>query len=359
MKKKFSKKDYILVLLAIGLLISTYSVEILKVKEKDKWYEEKLEASILMKRAVQTIKEEKIDLGFEIDKEFDINETGIIGYEISGITTTLGSLESKRTSSNPNFAAVVSDMLKEAKIEKGDHVAVNFSSSFPALNIAVLSALQVLDIHPVAISSIGSSTWGANIPYLTYPDMEEILYNKGILKNKSVAVSLGGAEDIGLDLDQQIVPEIINRIKKYNRKFIYEKNLSENIQARYNIYLENVPEIKAFINVGGNIVSMGSGTEIIDINPGLIMNRKVKQDNDSGLIQIFLSKKIPVIHLLNIKEIAVKYGLPIDPQPLPDIGQGDVYFQEKYPKALVFFLLVITILVTIFYRKRVKSEYDE
>ena len=83
---------------------------------------------------------------------------GIIGVEFNEITTTLGALESKRTSANPNFAAVLVDLLLEADLEEGDKVAMNLSSSFPALNIASIVACETLDLEPVIISSIGSSS---------------------------------------------------------------------------------------------------------------------------------------------------------------------------------------------------------
>ncbi|MCT4606522.1 MAG: poly-gamma-glutamate system protein [Marinisporobacter sp.] len=357
MKKKFHKKDYILVGLAIGLLLSMWMIESFKEKEKDLFYKEKIAASRLMKKSIEAIKEEKIKRGYTINQDFDKNKTGIIGFEISGITTTLGSLESKRTSSNPNFAAVIIEMLKRAKVNKGDYVAINCSSSFPALNIAVLSAVEVLGIHPVVISSIGSSTWGANTPEFTYMDMEELLYNKGILKNKSIAISLGGAKDIGQDMDQQIVSKIVKRAQEYNRLLIDDENLHRNIQRRYHLYLENSPKIKLFINVGGNMVSMGKNTDMIDLEPGLTEKKQVKIDENSGLMQLFLSKNIPVIHLLNIKKLAVAYGLPVDPQPLPQIGEGEVYFRQKYPKQMVLFVLAMMGIITFIYGKKVK--YDE
>ena len=71
-------------------------------------------------------------------------------------------------------------------------MAVSFSGSFPALNIAVLSAARVLDLHPVIISSVGSSMYGANQPEMTWLDMERILADKGLFPYRSNAASLGG-----------------------------------------------------------------------------------------------------------------------------------------------------------------------
>ena len=138
MKKQFRKEDIIIVFLSIFLLSSVVFVEGGKRLVKDRWYQEKYEAALIMKSCIEEIKQEKIRRNIEINPIYDINNTGIIGVEFNGITTTSGALEAKRTSANPNFAAVMVELLKDADLEKGDNVAVNFSSSFPALNIGVV-----------------------------------------------------------------------------------------------------------------------------------------------------------------------------------------------------------------------------
>ena len=131
-------------------------------------------------------------MGIPVDRRLDTNDTGLIGVEYTDITTTLGSLAAKRTSTNPAFAAVVVDMLDRAGVRRGDAVAVSFSGSFPALNIAVLSAARALDLRPVIISSVGSSTYGANQPEMTWLDMERVLAEAGLFPYRSIAASLGG-----------------------------------------------------------------------------------------------------------------------------------------------------------------------
>jgi poly-gamma-glutamate system protein len=108
-----------------------------------------------------------------VDVVNDPNETALIGQDITPITTDRGYIEAKLTSTNPNFAAVVVDMLKESELEKNDVVAVAFTGSFPGLNIAVHSALQTLKLKPIIITSVGASNWGANDPYYTWLDMEK------------------------------------------------------------------------------------------------------------------------------------------------------------------------------------------
>jgi len=77
-------------------------------------------------------------------------------------------------------------MLMESELKKNDVVAVAFTGSLPGLNIAVLSALQTLNLKPLVITSVGASNWGANDPYFTWLDMERLLYDAEIFNYRSL-----------------------------------------------------------------------------------------------------------------------------------------------------------------------------
>lgn len=100
-------------------------------------------------------------------------EGRLIGPEYSLITTTLAPKEAKQLSTHTDFAAVCVEWLLQAGVRKGNQIAVNLSGSFPALNIAVLSAVKAVGAEPVITSSVGASTWGANDPRFTWLDMEK------------------------------------------------------------------------------------------------------------------------------------------------------------------------------------------
>ena len=70
--------------------------------------------------------------------------------------------------------------------------AIAFSGSFPGLNIAVLSALKVMDLKPVIVSSVGASSYGASDPRFTWPDMQKALYDHGVFTWSPAAVAPGG-----------------------------------------------------------------------------------------------------------------------------------------------------------------------
>jgi hypothetical protein len=62
-------------------------------------------------------------------------------------------------------------------------------------------------------------------------------------------------------------------------------------------------------------------------------------------------KGIPLIHLLDVRNLALKSGLPLDPIPLPEIGKGDIYYQIKYSKTIIMVVLGIIIFLLIFLNK--------
>lgn len=290
---------------------------------------EKLEAAALSQRCMDYIREQKAALGVAVDSAADINGTGLIGQSYSAITTTLGSLEAKRTSTNPNMAAAVVDMLHELGVQRGDRVAVNCSGSFPALNISVLCAIQTLGLDPVLMASFGSSTHGANDPDFTYLDMEYALWEAGLLEHRSDWFSVGGMEDLGKEMSAQVREQVTARLEGLGYRLFYEEELLENIRQRYALY--NREAVSCFINVGGNDVSFGDSSVIVHADGG-ILTRLSENDRSTGLVQLFLRDGVPVIHLLNIKSLAAQYGLPFDPAPMPQVGEGGVYSVRAYHK---------------------------
>ncbi|MCP2521068.1 poly-gamma-glutamate system protein, partial [SCandidatus Aminicenantes bacterium Aminicenantia_JdfR_composite] len=156
-----------------------------------------IKASEIMLRAMETIKNCRKVKGIPFDENVDINKTGLIGIKYSSITTSIGNLEAKRTTTNPNFAGLIIFLLKRIGIKNGDTIAVGASGSFPALIIAVLSASKVMNLKPLIIFSIGASQWGANIPEFNMLDIFDCLLKKRIFNVKPIAVSLGGEKDIG------------------------------------------------------------------------------------------------------------------------------------------------------------------
>ena len=352
-------KDYFLFLLALIFLFINYYLKPKKIKIENKYYSEMVIAAQKDKLLQEEIFKEKLRRGIEIDKSLDKNETGLIGLEWSGITTTLGDIEAKRTSTNPDFAALLVKLFKEAGLKEGDIVAANFSSSFPALNLAFISAADTLGLKAIIITSIGSSTYGGNIEDFTYLDMENYLYSKNLINNRTIAYSLGGAGDIGKEFDKDLIEKIKNRINGYGLKFFYEKEFNKNLENRYKFYKnESQNNIKAFINIGGNLLSLGENADIID-NQKILLAKSIPFK--TGLVGKFLKDGIPVFYLLNIKSIALYYNLEYDPDKFSKIGTSSIYYDSpknfwNYIIVTIFCLFILAHLI--FFRLK-KNKFIE
>ena len=161
-------------------------------------HEYKKQAANLMESAMTVLKETRYGQNpVFLDAINDPNETGLVGPKFSHISTGEGDLDSKLSTLNPNFAALIVEIFLEADLSKGDKVAVSFTGSMPGANLAVMSACQVMGITPYIVSSVGSYHWGATDPDFTWIDMEKILVSQDELTHQSIAVSYGGKSDAG------------------------------------------------------------------------------------------------------------------------------------------------------------------
>ena len=341
------------------LLTAVCLLEHTKIRTPKEHFPVMLDAACRTEKAIEAIKKERLIRNLPLNPFDDPNETGIIGESYTEITTTLGSLESKRSAANPNTAAMVVDMLTRCGISEGDPVAVNLSSSFPGLNTAVLCALDAMKLNGIIINSVGASTYGANLPDFTWLDMEHLLLEQGMITNHSRWFSLGGSDDIGKEMPEEITSAIIKRISGYGLEFLYYENLSENLAARKTIYRNEVNAVSeisknlpaCFINVGGNLLSFGEGDDMVSSQNGILLPQKNsagtqnKKTASGGLIQYYLSENVPVIHLLNLKTLLPAYGLPYDPSPVPAAGNGLIYTEWHYNRGLALFFLAGALII--------------
>ena len=310
-------------------------------------HDSKIKAATLMKQCLQSLKKSRLENSIFIDIENDPNETGLVGVPYSLITTDEGDLDAKLTTLDPNFSAVIVDLLFTAGLEKNDTIAVMLTGSMPGANIALLSACQVMGIHPIIISSIGASQWGANQVDFTWLDMEDILIQNKLINSRSVASSIGGRNDMGRLLSPLGRDLIMENIKNYDLPLIRENRLADNIKKRTDIYNEYHPIDKydGVVNIGGGVASLGTSFNYRLIPPGIV-NRSdiVDIDNSSGIegaFSYFLKRNITGLHILNIKSIIENYNLPFAPIPHPKIGEGVLYAKERYNLTIVFLCFLI------------------
>lgn len=289
--------------------------------------EEMTEASQIMSDAMAVLRECRKAKNLAIDPSSDVNRTGIIGVKSSSITTTLGSLEAKRTSANPNFAGLVVSLLMKAGVRSGDTIAVGASGSFPALIFAVLSAAKAMDLVPLVQASLGASQWGANHPDFHWLHMQKCLMQNGIFSFRPIAVSIGGDQDLGRDMPEEGRALLIKDTEEAGFSVIFEEELKANVESKMRIYSREASgkKIKAFVNIGGSWSNLGVDSEILHIRPGLGKISRFPPEERQGVLYAMAALDIPVIHLLYVKGLVKEYGLLWDPVPLPQPGQGDLY----------------------------------
>lgn len=283
-----------------------------------------LRASRLMAAAIDVLKLCAEARGVVLDPSTDLNRTALIGLEDSPITTSLGQIEAKRTSANPNFAGCIARMLRDAGVDRGDAVAVGASSSFPAMILATLAAVETIGAKPVMISSLGASNWGANNPAFTQLEILDCLRSAWIFDVTPAALAVGGEKDDGSDMSEEGRAFILEKIRASGLPVIEEPDLASNVRARMAVYEAGAAgkRIAAFVNVGGSWANIGVDASILELRPGLAEVKKIPLPEKRGVIQEMASRGVPVIHLLFIRGLAERCGLPWDPVPLPEPGEG-------------------------------------
>ncbi|MBK8479723.1 MAG: poly-gamma-glutamate system protein [Proteobacteria bacterium] len=327
--QRLSLRLLLLIAAVAGLALG--AVETVRVHEKQRWYGEKLQAARLALRAFKALKEERLRRGLPIDAETDPARSGLIGELISPVTTNTGHLTAKQTSINPNFAAVVVELLLRANVKAGDTVALGFSGSFPALNVAVLAAVETLRVTPVVITSAGASQWGANQPTFMWPDMEMALLRWHIFSHRSAAASPGGIDDRALGLSKRGRNLVRGAVARNGLPLLEVRNYDDSLTQRMALYRERAgdAEIKAYVNVGGGTTSVGTRVGRDLFSPGL--NRRLPRGPQiDSVMTRFVQQGVPVIHLSKISKLAQDYGLELQPRSLPAVGQGKTFFREAY-----------------------------
>ena len=341
------QKTSTLVLLSVlALLCFTITVNF-KIIEKSSSFDQKVVAASLMLDAMQLLKNYRMEEGVFVDIENDPNETGMVGSPFSLITTDEGDLDSKLTTLDPNFSAVVVDLMSQLNLQERDTVAVLMTGSMPGANLAVLSACQAMGITPITISSLGASQWGANQIDFTWLDMESILVKNGLYNSQSVAASIGGRNDMGRLLSPSGRKIITDNISFHNIPLIKNNRLAENIKTRMKYYSQLLPisRYKAVINVGGGVASLGTSFNSKLIPPGIVKRSDLANINRPGGIEGVFSKFInlgvPGLHILNIRPLTEQFKIPFAPIPAPEIGTGSLYAIERYSLIVAAICLLV------------------
>ncbi|MBU0507859.1 poly-gamma-glutamate system protein [bacterium] len=315
--KRFFIASLLTALVALGALAQT----------RHPAYDHMVRAAKKVRTAQETLYDRKVELGIA-DSTLDPQRTGVIGVEYSPITTTVGYLKSKRAAANPDFAAHIVRELLDHGVGPDDSVLVNMTGSFPGLNLAVMMALDALDIRSLRFCSVGASSYGANQEEFTWLDMEDILYRDHLLKRRSNFVTLGGTGDVGGGLSDEARDILKEKALELNYPIIKARSLRRQIRLRMK-YIGDPRRYSLLINVGGNHAMLGNGGRQLPggwNEPGTQPVHPDSLGEPQGIVFDFLANGVPVLNLLHIEDVARQACLPFDPDTLSPPGVSPVYF---------------------------------
>ena len=294
------------------------------VGEREAWPRERTVAGLDARAAAaeRTMREAEADLQSAkaragITSEAGFDPSGLIGSEMTPLVTTLGSLEAKRTATNPRWASVLTRQMSAAGIGPGDVIAAGFSGSFPGLNLAVTAAARALGADLIAVSSVTASTWGATQPGFTWPEIECRLVMDGRSRRASIAVTSGGDGDTASDLEpegRQLAAAI--RDSTANRLGVVAlkpADQADAVRQRLSAYRRaaNGRPIVLYVNVGGTAASLGQSAAVLRLQSGFVRPLPFDRSEDRGVIARFAEQGVRILTLLNIRDLALRWGIPL------------------------------------------------
>ena len=76
-------------------------------------------------------------------------------------------------------------------------------------------------------------------------------------------------------------------------------------------------------------LGIGTCLDAYGLPSGLIRKRVPCAGGVTGLVHDFAARNMPVLHILYIKRLALEWGLPYDPVPLPSIGAECAHLRPR------------------------------
>jgi poly-gamma-glutamate system protein len=250
--------------------------------------------------------------GGTVDAAEDRWNCGLIGMEWSSISTTLGDPSAKRTACNPAWAVSLSRWFIDLGLKPGDPIAIYSSGSFPGFLLSVLVAAEAMELKPLLIVSLGSSSWGANDPAAPWPVLAAELRHKGFIRTPADYYTLGAGAELGQGLSPEGEALLRSAAQEAGVELLTAPGLAEMIFRKTDLMVQH--QARLLVSIGGSQANLGDGLEILKLQPGLVQVDE-KSNAGNGVIAKALQAGIPVIHMLNVKALSEFSGIPYDSRP--------------------------------------------
>jgi poly-gamma-glutamate system protein len=289
-----------------------------------------------IRAAQQHVSHWRNQTGSAASEDRDPWNCGLIGVEWSSITTTLGDLSSKRTACNPAWAIQFSRWFHDLGLQPGDPIAIYSSASFPGLLLNALVTAETMDLKPLLIVSLGASTWGANHPESPWPVLATELRRGGFIHHRADYYTLGAGNETGQGLAPEGAALLRRAAKDAGVQLLNADSLEEMITRKTELLERHQPRL--LVSIGGSHANLGDAHEVLRLQTGLVPATETALAGN-GIIGVAMRKGTPVIHMLNIKAIGGKTGIPYDAQPRKMApGRGSVWWSGA---GIILFFIVL------------------
>ena len=235
--------------------------------------------------------------------QVDPLRSGLIGVEWSAITTTLGPLEVKQAAADPLWTVHMLRWFDQVGLARGDPVTVYASGSFPGFLVSLLAAAEERGLHVDLAVSLGSSTWGANRMEAPWPLLEHRLRQRGLLRTRALYYTPGGRGETGLNYSKETMDFLEEAARTAGVPLLRLQSLDEVVTMKANEIKVSRPKLVVFI---GGSASVTGRTETL-LPPGLILTGG-EGEAVGGVARAALESGIPVLHLLNVRELSRQVG---------------------------------------------------
>jgi len=162
--------------------------------------------------------------------------------------------------------------------------------------------------------------------------------------NRRCGVSIAVAIDCGGSFPALNIC-VYAAIERHELVLLQSHTFEDAVQMRLDLYrrVAGRKPTKAYINLGGGAVSVGRHIGKKILSPGLNLRPPEHIDAIQGVAPQFAAGGVPVIHLVQIVEMAEKNGLPIAPAPTPEPGEGQISVAERYNLYLTIGVLAVVL----------------
>ena len=145
----------------------------------------------------------------------------------------------------------------------------------------------------------------------------EYMNPTGSFKDRGVATMISAAKHYGI---KEIVEDSSGNAGASVAAYGAAAGIKSNIFVPSDAAGSKLAQISSYGAVVHKI--NGSRSDVTEIS--------LREGGIEGGISKFAQKNVPILHVLNIKSLTEQLGMPFAPIPIPEIGSGSLYAEERY-----------------------------